>query len=75
MSMEESIKNRYEKTLELVSTISNKRNWQKGKTKVIVVTKRQKIENCLEVISAGATDIGENYVEEAIQKYRLEFSP
>ena len=72
--MEESIKTRYEKVLEQVISTSNKRYWQKGKTKVIVVTKRQRMEDCLEVISAGATDIGENYIEEANQKYSLSLS-
>jgi PLP dependent protein len=67
--MTETIRSRYGEVFDKVNTFSNIRAWQKGKTRIIVVTKRQPIEACLEVIDAGATNIGENYLEEANEKY------
>lgn len=69
--MVETIKTRYAEVWDKVNSCSNKRNWQTGKTSIIVVTKRQPIESCLQVIEAGATNIGENYPEEAVEKFSL----
>jgi PLP dependent protein len=67
--MNDSITSRYRKVFEEVNTLASQRDWQKGKIKLIVVTKRHNIDACIEVISAGATNFGENYVEEAIAKF------
>jgi uncharacterized pyridoxal phosphate-containing UPF0001 family protein len=64
-----AISRRYIETYEKINTLSNSRFWQKGKVTLVVVTKNQPVEKCLEVISAGATSLGENYPEEAVQKY------
>lgn len=67
-----TISSRFIEIYERVTDLSNHRLYQKGKVKLVVVTKKQPIEKCLEVISAGATDLGENYPEEAITKYSAE---
>ena len=35
---------------------------------LVAVTKKQSVDAILEVLNAGATDIGENYVQEAADK-------
>ena len=72
--MVETIRSRYAEVCDKVNTLSNNRDWQKGIIRIIVVTKRQPIEACQEVIDAGATNIGENYVEEANEKYNTGIS-
>jgi PLP dependent protein len=68
--MTDSITSRYKRIYEEVNTLASKRDWQTGNLKLIVVTKRQNIVDCLEVIAAGATNLGENYAEEAREKYK-----
>ncbi len=38
---------------------------------LVVVTKTRSVEDILEAIACGATDIGENYVQEALEKFEL----
>ncbi len=64
-----TITSRYVEISEKVNNLAYNRPWQREKVTLVVVTKKQPIENCLEVISAGATDLGENYPEEVIKKY------
>lgn len=42
-----------------------------GDALLVVVTKTQDIEQIRRVINAGATDIGENYIQEAEEKYSV----
>lgn len=67
--MSESIASRYQRIFDEVHTLASRRAWQRDNLKLIVVTKKQKIDACLEVIAAGATDFGENYAEEAAEKF------
>jgi pyridoxal phosphate enzyme (YggS family) len=65
----ESISSRYRKTAETVRKLSKVQFGNEEKVKLIVVTKSQHLEACLEVIAAGATDVGENYPEESVEKF------
>lgn len=67
--MTDSITSRYKKIFEEVNTLASQRDWHRGKVKLIVVTKRHNRDACLKVIDAGATNLGENYVEEAVAKF------
>jgi PLP dependent protein len=67
--MSDSITSRYKKIEDEVNTFALKRDRQSGTVQLIVVTKRQNISDCLEVIAAGATNLGENYAEEAVKKF------
>ncbi len=67
--MSESIASRYQRIFDEVHTLASRRAWKRDNLKLIVVTKKQKIDACLEVIAAGATDFGENYAEEAAEKF------
>ena len=66
-----SITSRYISIYDEINYLANKRIWQTGKIDLIVVTKKQSIDRCLEVIEAGATNLGENYAEEAVKKFNL----
>jgi len=39
-----------------------------GEPRIVCVTKRQSLDRVLEVIEAGAREVGENYVQEAVRK-------
>jgi pyridoxal phosphate enzyme (YggS family) len=67
--MSESITSRYKRIVEEVNTLAMQRDRQRGNIRIIVVSKRQNIEGCLEVIAAGATNLGENYAEETVEKF------
>ncbi len=66
-----SITSRYLSIYDEINSLADRRTWQTRKIKLIVVTKKQSIDRCLEVIEAGATDLGENYAEEAVKKFDL----
>ena len=68
----DSITSRYKTVYDEVNFLANKRTWKTGIIKLIVVTKKKNIEDCLEVVEAGATNLGENYADEAIEKFRNE---
>jgi len=65
----DSISSRYKSINDEVNILAKKRSWQTGKINLIVVTKKKRIEDCLEVVKAGATNLGENYAEEAVEKF------
>jgi pyridoxal phosphate enzyme (YggS family) len=67
--MTDSITERFLRVQETVAYHSGRREWQRGKTRLIVVTKRQSLEACMEVKEAGAACFGENYPEEAVEKF------
>ena len=62
------IRNRYLKTLDQVSEASIKAGRKAGTVRLVVVTKSQPLEVVRATIEAGATTLGENYVEEALIK-------
>lgn len=65
----ESITARYLQTAESVCKFSKNRFGDEEHVKLIVVTKGKPREACLEVISAGAVNLGENYPEETVKKF------
>lgn len=65
----DTISDRYKIIADKVQNLSNSRSFERGKTKLIVVTKGQPIESCLKVIEAGAKDLGENYPAETNDKF------
>jgi len=69
--MKETITSRYRRIADEVFALASHRDLNRNKIKLIVVTKRQTIDACLEVITAGAKDLGENYAEEAAEKYKI----
>ncbi len=68
--MSETIAERFLRVQESVLHYANQRDWQRGNTKLIVVTKKQNIEACIEAEEAGARFFGENYAEEAVEKFK-----
>jgi pyridoxal phosphate enzyme (YggS family) len=67
--MIESITTRFINIRDEVRELSLENASSHGRTEILVVTKRQPIDRCLEVIEAGARIIGENYADEAMEKY------
>lgn len=65
----DTISDRYRIIDDKVQTLSNARTFERGKTRLIVVTKGQPLDSCLEVIEAGAKDLGENYPVETHAKF------
>jgi PLP dependent protein len=68
--MTDSITSRYKRIFEEIQILGAQRNIHRERVDLIVVTKKQNINACLEVIAAGASNIGENYAEEANEKFR-----
>ncbi len=64
-----SITTRYLKTDETVRRLSKIQFGDQGRVKLVVVTKGQPLEACIEVIAAGAANLGENYPEETVEKF------
>jgi PLP dependent protein len=62
------IKNRYEIILDKIAINALKSGRQPEDVQLVVVTKGQSIERIQEVILAGARKLGENYVQEALNK-------
>jgi pyridoxal phosphate enzyme (YggS family) len=67
----ETISTRYKQTDELVQKLSSAKYGDAQRVKLVVVTKGQPHDACLEVVSAGAQYLGENYPEETVAKYSL----
>jgi hypothetical protein len=65
----ERITARFQKTAETIRILSKAQFSNEEKIKLVVVTKGQPLEACLEVIAAGATNLGENYPEETFKKF------
>lgn len=70
--MKDSIASRYDAVYQQVNDLASSRIRNGDQIKLVVVTKKQPIEKCREVIDAGALYLGENYPEEATEKYRSE---
>jgi hypothetical protein len=65
----DSISTRYLKTAETVRELSQLKFGNEEQVKLVVVTKGKPLSACLEVIAAGATNLGENYPEETVKKF------
>lgn len=59
----------FKRIQEIINETAIKQNRDPSRIKLIVVTKSQPIEKIIEVITAGAKFIGENYPEETLQKF------
>lgn len=62
------ITDNYYKALDRISKVAIASGRNPDEIRLVVVTKTQPVENIHVVIDAGATDIGENYVEDALEK-------
>lgn len=60
----------YQKVLEQIYETAHNAGRNPQEIKLVVVTKTQSVNDIQEVIDAGATDLGENYVEEAFLKIK-----
>ncbi|MBL8049712.1 MAG: YggS family pyridoxal phosphate-dependent enzyme [Anaerolineales bacterium] len=63
-----SIRERYESTLDKISSSAKKAGRNPDSVKLVVVTKSQPIETVRAAIEAGAKILGENYAEEGVTK-------
>ena len=63
-----SIRERYEKVLDIIATSALKVGRKPGSTRLVVVTKLQPPEVIQAAIEAGARILGENYADEAAEK-------
>jgi pyridoxal phosphate enzyme (YggS family) len=63
-----SIRERYESTLQKISSSANKVGRNPESIKLVVVTKSQPVEVVQAAIEAGAKILGENYAEEGVTK-------
>ena len=64
----ESIRERYESTLDKISSSAKKVGRNPESVKLVVVTKAQPVEVAQAAIEAGAKILGENYAEEGVTK-------
>jgi PLP dependent protein len=64
----DSIRERYLKTLDLISSAATKAGREPESVKLVVVTKSQPVEIVRAAIEAGAKILGENYAEEGVTK-------
>ncbi len=62
------IRDRYLKTLDRISAAGTRTGREAGTVRLVVVTKSQPLEVVRAAISAGASVLGENYPEEALEK-------
>ena len=65
------VQNNYRRILERISAVALNAGRDPGEIRLVVVTKGQPVEKIRAVIDAGARDLGENYLEEAIPKIEL----
>jgi len=63
-----NIYDNYQRLLESIGRASIKAGRNQKSIRLVVVTKSQSVQAIAEVLQAGAADLGENYVEEALQK-------
>jgi pyridoxal phosphate enzyme (YggS family) len=68
LSKREMIQENYKRVVERINQAANTARRDPGDIRVVVVTKTHPFEMIRCVVEAGAIDIGENYVEEAIPK-------
>ncbi len=64
----ETIRNNYAAVVERIQRAASSAGRDPAEIKLVVVTKTQPVEVVKSVIAAGASDMGENYVEEAMPK-------
>jgi pyridoxal phosphate enzyme (YggS family) len=64
----DEIKQNYQRTLEKIAEAAQSVKRAPGEIRLVVVTKTHPVESIKTVIAAGATDLGENRVEEAEEK-------
>lgn len=65
-----TIGKQYQKVMERIKQTAHGAGRNPQEIKLVVVTKTQSVNDIQEVIDAGATDLGENYVEEALPKIK-----
>ncbi len=66
--MSDSIRERYARVLAAVESAARKAGREPASTRVVVVTKNHPLEIVQAAIAAGIRILGENYVEEAVEK-------
>lgn len=71
-SSQSSIRNRYEFVLDRIAESALMAGRKPEEVQLVVVTKGQSVERIREVVDAGAKILGENYVQEALEK-QIEF--
>ncbi len=64
----ETIRNNYTAVVERIQRAASSAGRDPAEIKLVVVTKTQPVETIKSVITAGASELGENYVEEAMPK-------
>lgn len=69
------IKQKYEEVLERIVQTARKCNRDPERIHLVVVTKSKPVETIKAVIEAGCRDIGENYVDEAVEKMQMINNP
>ena len=62
------IRERYVKTLDRINAVATRSGREAGNVRLVVVTKSQPLEVVRAAITAGASQLGENYPEEAVKK-------
>ena len=65
------VQNNYSRILEHISIVASTAGRDPGEIRLVVVTKGQPVEKIQSVLEAGAVELGENYLEEAIPKIDL----
>lgn len=74
-SLSDSIRERYEHTLERIANAERRAGRVPGATRLVVVTKSQPREVVESAIEAGVKILGENYPEEAVEKIQAIHAP
>jgi pyridoxal phosphate enzyme (YggS family) len=69
--MESSVQENLHQILDRINSAANSVGRTAEQVRLVVVTKGHAIENVREAISAGATNLGENYVEESLPKIEV----
>ncbi len=69
-SLSDSIRERYQQTLERIAAAEGRAGRAPGSTRLVVVTKSQPLEVVEAAIEAGVKILGENYPEEAVEKIK-----
>ncbi len=76
LQRQKTIRDNYECVLENISQAATRTGRKTDDIQLVVVTKTQPVELIQAVIDAGADELGENYVEEALPKIQqLRFNP
>lgn len=70
LSLSESIRERYQHTLERIAAAERRAGRVPSSTRLVVVTKSQPVETVRAALEAGVKLLGENYPEEAVEKIK-----